>query len=222
MVKERTGGVKDTFMLELTPECAKESILPSSDLEAANTGASKAERPRKSARKQKKSAAWIEQQRAQVAVKELWAQKQKKNPCKFFLSGKCQKGKLCQFRHEGLQTPLCEAVLRSLRGNGQTPPRSCNIAGCPYIHDLKHFPCMFFHSRNQICTRSATSCQFSHLRSLSVTDERNLKYIKAVLGSENTVEKMKKHRRVGNGGSRQNPALSTNRATSSILAKLAP
>ena len=224
-LKGQFGGVKDTLMLQLTPESPNESIVLTKALNETQDSPGAIKKPRKtvrkSARKLKKSALWREQQRAQAAMKDMWSQKQKQNACKFFLSGKCQKGSSCPFRHRGLMTPLCDTILRNVTGKGGNSvvrQQLCVVEGCPYIHDLKQFPCVYFHSKDQICTKAAESCRFSHKKLLSSADVEKLKYIRSVINQPKLKEsprkaavKLKPPTRVGVG-----------KGNSSILSRLAP
>jgi len=126
----------------------------------------------------------------------MWDVKQKQTPCKYFLSGRCQRGDACIYGHNNTNTqlqivPLCESVMRAIQleyksrtyNNGcisqddvsllnmlANPSVGCGIEHCPYSHDAKKFPCIYFHTPGCSCKYDSSSCRFSHVLPLKPLD----------------------------------------------------
>mmetsp|Transcript_11030 Transcript_11030/g.16241 ORF Transcript_11030/g.16241 Transcript_11030/m.16241 type:complete len:199 (+) Transcript_11030:2089-2685(+) len=79
-----------------------------------------------------------------------------KQPCKFYMEGRCQKGDECTFRHEGVD------IIKRLH-----EPCKFLLAGgcdkgdlCAYQHDLSLCPCKFFHLYGSC--KEGDNCQWNH------------------------------------------------------------
>ena len=75
--------------------------------------------------------------------------------CTFYNSGKCKKGNLCPFIHEG-------KVIKSKKICKYYISNACRKGiNCPYSHDLSTIPCI--HYNQNICKYTADKCRFKHI-----------------------------------------------------------